>query len=615
MHLIEDKVVLIVGLGLIGGSVARALAAGKHCRRIIACGRDEAALQTALLDGTIDAFSTQLETVVPQADIILITTPTLTVARILEQIRDTVRDDTIITDAASVKGSVLADARRILGKGAGRFIAGHPIAGSEQSGYRASRTDLYTRRKVILTPVSESDPLALRTVMQLWQCLGAEVHAMSAARHDRVLAGTSHLPHLLAYTLVNTLVEAVGEEDRSQQVFDYAAGGFADFSRIASSDPRMWRDIFLANQQATVDVLDSYVEALQQMKLLLLKSDGDALEQSFSRARQVRDDFIRRFRDAGDIAAPGGVAPEGARAEGGRALIVRPGIRLAGSCRLAASHTVAISKLTDMVDHDTVWQVSGFPEDRASLKVIQDLRTRGVPVSGPEHGELLVFGALPAADRPAAAVTTAGISGTVLLPADPFLLGTIALAAAILPGSAITVTDALAAPGSLQPLLSALQNLGLNIAADGRDLRFVYSADAPQGNARLDVPAETITADEYLVLVAAGLCCREALQLHMPPAALAELLPRLAGWREGGADIRQEGAAALTVSAAGTSHMLSAGQLDCHADCQVSLLTTTLAAAGTVTLALISPGDIGGDYPGLLGSLRDLGIDVRPASK
>tara|TARA_R110002072_G_scaffold4663_1_gene32321 strand:+ start:53552 stop:55399 length:1848 start_codon:yes stop_codon:yes gene_type:complete len=614
VHLIEDKVVLIVGLGLIGGSVARGLAAGKHCRRIIACGRDETALQTALLDGTIDAFSTQLETVVPQADIILITTPTLTVARILEQIRDTVRDDTIITDAASVKASVLADAHRILGTGVNRFIAGHPIAGSEQSGYRASRADLYNRRKVILTPVMESDPQALRTVMQLWQCLGAEVHAMSANRHDRVLAGTSHLPHLLAYTLVNTLVEAVGEEDRPQQVFDYAAGGFADFSRIASSDPRMWRDIFLANQQATVDVLDSYVEALQQMKLLLLKSDGDALEQSFHKARRVRDDFIRRFRDGGDSAPANGAGSDRAGSEGTGPLIVRPGIRLAGTCRLAASHAEAINRLMDLVDHDTVWQMSGFPEDRASLRALQGLRTRGVPVSGPERGELLVFGARPTADRPAGRGADSDVTGTVKLPADPFLLGTLALATAILPGSAITVADALAVPGSLPPLLGALQSLGLNIVADGRDLHFAYSADAPQGNARLDVPADSITADEYLVLVAAGLRCREPLQIHMAEAARLALLPRIAAWCEGGADIRQESTGALTVSASGTAKLLSAGQFDCHENSQLSLLTIALATAGTATMTLISPGDISGHYPGLQASWRQLGIDVRAAS-
>lgn len=290
MNSLRDKSVLIVGLGLIGGSVARGLREKGLCQQIFACGRDSKPLEQARRDGVIDDFTSDLRAIAPCADIILIAVPTLSMRPLLQILREVCRPDCIITDAASVKGSVLADVRAVYGELPGNFVPGHPIAGSERSGYAASSGTLFCSRQVILTPEQGTDSLALATVTELWKALGAQVSLMSVADHDAVLAATSHLPHLLAYSLVNTL----NGQTRVDDIFRYAAGGFAGFTRIAGSDPVMWRDIFLANAQATVAVLDAYSEELARMRRALQQGDGALLEETFRQARAAREHFIDR---------------------------------------------------------------------------------------------------------------------------------------------------------------------------------------------------------------------------------------------------------------------------------------------------------------------------------
>jgi len=291
MRALKDMRVLIIGLGLIGGSVARGLRSRGLCKAIDACGRDPKPLQLAARQGVIDAWSTDLAELAPRADIILIAVPTLSVRRILSLLESLLSEHTIVTDAASVKGSVIEDLRAVFGQIPSMFVPGHPIAGSEQSGYEASNELLFTDRKVILTPLEETDAQALRVVQELWQGLGAQISSMSVRDHDAVLASTSHLPHLLAYTLVNTL----SSQSLTDDIFRYAAGGFAGFTRIAGSDPVMWRDIFLANGPATVAVLDAYTDELARMREALVRSDGEALEGAFSKAKAARSHFVEQY--------------------------------------------------------------------------------------------------------------------------------------------------------------------------------------------------------------------------------------------------------------------------------------------------------------------------------
>lgn len=296
--------VLIIGLGLIGGSVARGLRSRGLCKAIDACGRDPKPLQLAAQDGVIDAWSTDLGELVPSADIILIAVPTLSVRRILSLIEPLLSEHTIVTDAASVKGSVIEDLRAVFGKIPSKFVPGHPIAGSERSGYEASNELLFTDRKVILTPLEETDAQALLVVQELWQGLGAQISSMSVRDHDAVLAATSHLPHLLAYSLVNTL----SGQSHTDDIFRYAAGGFAGFTRIAGSDPVMWRDIFLANGPSTIAVLDAYTNELARMREALVKGDGEALEGAFCKAKAARTRFVKQYfnseHDAAQMPVP-----------------------------------------------------------------------------------------------------------------------------------------------------------------------------------------------------------------------------------------------------------------------------------------------------------------------
>jgi prephenate dehydrogenase len=292
MQKLKGKKLVILGLGLIGGSLARALVQrGVGCE-IVGVGRNEAMLQQALQDGSIQAYATDARTACQDADIVVVAVPVLSVADQLREIAPVLPPQAVLTDVASCKQAVVDAVREVFGSVPQRFVAGHPIAGSERSGYTAAVPELFVKRKVILTPETDTDPEALALVRELWECTGAEVLEMDVAHHDEVLAATSHLPHLLAFALVDTL----SQQGESEEIFRYAAGGFRDFTRIASSDPVMWRDIFLTNGPATVGVLDKYVADLQVLRQALLDGDGKLLFDIFTRAREARGRFLQQLQ-------------------------------------------------------------------------------------------------------------------------------------------------------------------------------------------------------------------------------------------------------------------------------------------------------------------------------
>lgn len=280
---------LFVGLGLIGGSLAAALRGTGFAARMTAFNRNRATLDFALGAGLIDAAPASLEEAIAEADLIVVGVPTLSVGRIFAAIRAHARPDVLITDVASVKGSVVAAAREAFGAVPPRLIPGHPIAGAEKSGVEAARADLFVRHRVILTPLPESDPEALATIDAMWRLTGAEVVRMDVATHDRVLALTSHLPHLLAFALVDSLAG----QPASDEIFRCAAGGFRDFTRIASSDVVMWRDIALANRDALLGALDGFTHTLDAVRAAVASGDGEELEQVFGRARAARERYLR----------------------------------------------------------------------------------------------------------------------------------------------------------------------------------------------------------------------------------------------------------------------------------------------------------------------------------
>jgi len=275
----------VIGVGLIGGSLARALRRAGLVDEVVGCGRGEANLAEARDLGIIDSYTHDPAVAAAGADLVVVGVTLGATEAVFAAIAPVLGAGAVVTDVGSTKGSVVAAARRTLGAALPRFVPGHPIAGTEQSGAAASFAGLFERHKVILTPLAETAPDALATVHRTWAVTGATVVEMDVERHDAVLAATSHLPHLLAYTLV----DALAAEDSSAAIFEFAAGGFRDFTRIASSNPAMWRDIALANQPALSALCRRYLTRFEQLLAALDAGDGVAIEDLFRRAKDTRD--------------------------------------------------------------------------------------------------------------------------------------------------------------------------------------------------------------------------------------------------------------------------------------------------------------------------------------
>jgi prephenate dehydrogenase len=287
------KKLVIFGVGLIGGSVALALKQAGATTHIVGVGRSQESLSEALQLGVIDSMETNIHEACSDADIILIAAPVAQTASILQSIQPHLNRHTIITDAGSTKGDVMACAQSVLGEQFSQFVGGHPIAGAEKSGVSAAKADLYVGKNVVLTPANLQND-ALRTnrdvvlrVHDLWAQCGANVSEMPAETHDRIFAAVSHLPHLLAFALVDD----IAARPNAEQLFSFAASGFRDFTRIAGSHPEMWRDISLANQTALLSEIDAFERELSQLKQHLKNADGAALQALFERASVARNNW------------------------------------------------------------------------------------------------------------------------------------------------------------------------------------------------------------------------------------------------------------------------------------------------------------------------------------
>lgn len=282
---------VIFGVGLIGGSLALALREANYCQQIVGCGRSAESLQKAVDLGVLDSYSLDPQMAVHDADIVLLAVPMGAMQAVLEQIKDALPKNCILTDAGSTKGSIVEQVRAVMGASYTQFVPGHPVAGREKSGVEAAVVDLYQGRRVILTPTQNTNPQALEAVAAMWEVTGALVEQMPVAMHDQVLAATSHLPHVLAFSLVDTLLNMPQQDD----ILRYAAGGFRDFTRIASSDPVMWRDICLYNGAAILAMIQALQTNLGEFADLIREQDGEALHQRMSKAKQARDKYIARF--------------------------------------------------------------------------------------------------------------------------------------------------------------------------------------------------------------------------------------------------------------------------------------------------------------------------------
>lgn len=289
------KRLCVIGTGLIGGSIARAARAQNLCDEIVAFGREKNLpnLQLAKDLGVIDEFYTNMAAALEQSDLVIVATPVGSMQNIFEAIKPYWNPQTLYSDAGSTKGSVVAAVRAVFGEVPVNFVPAHPIAGAERSGVDASTTDLFKNRRLILTPLDNTDNIAVERLQQFWQAIGSSVSIMSVEHHDTVLAATSHLPHILAFALVGLL----GRKDEQREIFKYAAGGFKDFSRIASSDPTMWQDICLANKTEIIPLIQQFQAELSHIEQMLQQDQAQQLFDSFTYARNARQRFLDTLDD------------------------------------------------------------------------------------------------------------------------------------------------------------------------------------------------------------------------------------------------------------------------------------------------------------------------------
>ncbi|RAM63919.1 prephenate dehydrogenase [Herbaspirillum rubrisubalbicans] len=278
------KKVVIFGVGLIGGSFALALRRTGQAAHIVGVGRSVQSLERARELGIIDAFATDVAAAVAGADLILVAAPVAQTESILASIAPHLGEQAIVTDAGSTKSDVVAAARKALGARIAQFIPAHPIAGREKHGPEAALAELYEGKKVVITALPENSEADVETVAAAWRACGAVIHRLSAQQHDAVFASVSHLPHVLAFALVDD----IAAKPHAETLFQYAASGFRDFTRIAASSPEMWRDITLANRAALLTEVDAYLVQLQGIREMIAAGDGAAIEQVYANAQHAR---------------------------------------------------------------------------------------------------------------------------------------------------------------------------------------------------------------------------------------------------------------------------------------------------------------------------------------
>ena len=280
--------VAVIGVGLIGGSFALALKRAGACASVVGVGRNPDNMRVAKERGIVDSVEADVAVAVRDADLVLVATPVAQFPELFARIVPSLAPSALVMDAGSTKQDVVAAARSALGSRIAQFVPAHPIAGAEHSGAAAAKADLFAGKRVVLAPVAENPASMVDAAAAAWEACGARISRMSATEHDAVFAAVSHLPHMLAYALVHE----VAQRDNSGQLFGYAAGGFRDFTRIASGHPEMWRDICVANRDALVAELDRYADRLRALRAPLAAGDGPALEAVFSEARDARNRWL-----------------------------------------------------------------------------------------------------------------------------------------------------------------------------------------------------------------------------------------------------------------------------------------------------------------------------------
>ena len=404
--------VAVIGLGLIGGSFALALRQAGLAGQVVAGSRSARTLEQGMALGVIEAGYQDLAKAVEGADLVFLSVPVSAMPAVMTAIKPGLSADALVTDGGSVKQAVVDAARASLGTHFPRFVPAHPIAGAEHSGVSAARADLYRDHRIILTPTSETDPAATGALRDLWTRLGAQVLEMGAAEHDRVLAETSHLPHLLAFSLVDTLAR----QGDSLDIFRYAAGGFRDFTRIASSDPVMWHDIFRENSQAVTTALDLFQSGLNDFRAAVEAGDSEAMMGIMTRANAARAHFLainaRTSYTRAVAADETAMTSKTDNHSADHQFVCRPGGALSGSVRVPGDKSISHRSIMLGALAEGVTDIDGFLEGEDALATLQAFRDLGVVIEGPHNGRVRVHGVgLGGLKKPARALYM-GNSGT-----------------------------------------------------------------------------------------------------------------------------------------------------------------------------------------------------------
>ena len=397
---LTNSSVAIIGLGLIGGSIARALKVRVPGVTLFASDINQNNLDLAVSEGVIDRTG-DLNECVKDADIIILALPPLLVAETIPLLPNLVNEHAVITDVASVK-NVVNEALNTTPKDfQSRFVLGHPIAGSEKSGYHAASESLFLDRNIILTPSKEVLSSSVAKINELWRLLGANILGLNLERHDSILAATSHLPHLLAYSLVDVLVE----QNKGGDIFRYAAGGFADFSRLASSNPIMWADIFISNAVKTEQILDTYIHKLLEFKELIKAENRSELMSKFSAAKISRDNFIENLYKSNETN------------ENHMRTInysVEPSKKIEGSIKVPGDKSISHRGIIFGSIADGITEINGFLEGEDTLKTLAAFQEMGVTIIGPDKGRVIIYGVGVDGLRPPRESLYMGNSGTAM---------------------------------------------------------------------------------------------------------------------------------------------------------------------------------------------------------
>jgi len=485
---------VVVGLGLIGGSFAKGLKESGLCREVVGVDLDPQSRTLAVELGVVDRCEDNLAAACVGADVIQLAVPILAMEKLLGVLAGLDLGNAVLTDVGSAKGNVVRAAREAFGVMPARFVPGHPIAGSEQSGVEASNAELFKRHKVILTPLAETDPLALGLVDRLWSALGADVEHMQVERHDEVLAATSHLPHLLAFGLVDSLAK----RNENLDIFRYAAGGFRDFTRIAGSDPVMWHDIFLANREAVLRTLDTFRSDLDALRDAVDAGDGHQLLGVFTRARVAREHF-------GKILARRAYVEKAACAD--LTFIAKPGGGVRGRVRVPGDKSIShrAIMLGSLAQGTSV--VEGFLESEDALATLQAFRDMGVVIEGPHHGRVTIHGVGLNGLKPAPGPLYLGSSGTSMR----LLCGVLAAQRF----DSVLTGDASLSRRSMTSVVEPLRQMGavIETAEDGRPPLTLRGGQGLQA-IRYDMPLPSAQVKSALLL--AGLYANGTTMVHEP---------------------------------------------------------------------------------------------------